>query len=129
MRIQTETEEAISTLAKVEVSENQWQAFLNIWKPLPEARKTKTGGPGNSYTLAATARDFMDDMYHSDYRVAPWTGTSLGVLQAANTYQNHNAIVRNTHRAERNLLAASTGKYAEHTAKTLRQLDKAMSLA
>lgn len=128
MRIETETTEAIHTLAQVEVSEAQWLKFLDIWQPLPEERRTKGGGPGNGWTIANNKREFMDDLYHNDYRVCNWTGTGLGVFQAANTYKNHNTIVRNAHRAERNLLAASRGKFGEHTAETLRQLDKALAL-
>ena len=129
MRIESETAENIHTLASVEVSEKQWAAFLDIWQPLPEERKTKGGGPGNGWTMANNKRDFMDDLYHNDFRVAPWKGTSLGVVQAANTYKNHNSIVRNAHRAERNLIQAATGKFADHTADTLSKLDKAMAMA
>lgn len=40
-------------------------------------------------------RSAIKGLYVSDPRVAPWAGTSWGVLQAVNTFHHHYGIVRN----------------------------------
>jgi len=49
-------------------------------------------------------------LYRSDPRVAPWAGTAHGVLQAVNTYEHHEGVVRGE-RAERNGLKTITGDF------------------
>jgi len=49
-------------------------------------------------------------LYASDPRVAPWAGTVHGVLQAVNTYEHHEGVVRGE-RAERNGLKTITGDF------------------
>jgi len=46
-----------------------------------------------------------------DPRVAPWSGTAHGVLQAVSTYDQHQATVRGSSRAERNNLKTITGEF------------------
>ena len=50
-------------------------------------------------------------MYRHDDRVAPWTGTAHGVLQAVNTYEHHSNIIRGAERSERNMLRTITGDF------------------
>lgn len=38
----------------------------------------------------------MLKLWYYNVRVAPWRGTAYGVLQAANTYNQHEATVRGT---------------------------------
>ena len=60
-----------------------------------------------------THRDKLNDLYFHDGRVAPWKGTGFGVLQAVNTYDQHEGIVRNVSRAERNFRKMATPDYFE----------------
>jgi phage/plasmid-like protein (TIGR03299 family) len=110
----------IKELTSTEVSEKQWQAFLDAYTPLPEVKKTKGGGPGQGYTMAETKRDRLSALYHNDPRVSDWTGTAFGVLQAANTYDNHESIVRGQHsRLERNITMAIKDKRDQKDAEVL----------
>jgi len=49
-------------------------------------------------------------LYRADPRVSPWAGTGHGVLQAVNTYEHHEGVVRGE-RAERNGLKTITGDF------------------
>jgi len=44
--------------------------------------------------MADTKRDSLTTLYRSDPRVSPWAGTAHGVLQAVNTYEHHEGVVR-----------------------------------
>lgn len=52
--------------------------------------------------MADSKRARLDELYVYDPRVAPWTGTAHGVLQAVNTWARHHATVRGSDRADRN---------------------------
>ena len=54
--------------------------------------------------------DTLAGLYWSDPRVSPWAGTAHGVLQAVNTYEHHQGVVRGE-RAERNGLKTITGDF------------------
>ncbi len=60
--------------------------------------------------MADTKRDSLTTLYASDPRVSPWAGTAHGVLQAVNTYEHHEGVVRGE-RAERNGLKTITGDF------------------
>ena len=72
-----------------------------------------TGKPlsSRSLTLIDGKRQALHRLYHHDARVSPWTGTAHGVLQAVNTYEHHEGIIRATTRSERNMLRTITGDY------------------
>lgn len=133
-QVADEMSQEISTLAGTDVTERQWAQFLDEWCPLPDKQTTKTGGPGRSYTMAENRRTFLDEMYHTDQRVAPWAGTAFGVLQAVNTYANHHVIVKRSDsdmdvtaaRVERNMLRTVAGKWAEIDQGTLKTLEKVL---
>jgi len=99
----------VARLCQVEVTHSQWQAFLEAH--IPRVRPT-TGRPltGRSQTMADTKRDSLTTLYRADPRVSPWAGTAHGVLQAVNTYEHHEGIVRGE-RAERNGLKTITGDF------------------
>lgn len=110
----------IKELTSTTVTDRQWSAFLDVYTPLPEVKKTKGGGPGNGYTLAENKRDRLSSLYYNDPRSSDWAGTAFGVLQAVNTYNNHDSIVRGDHsRAERNMQLALRGKVDKSDAKVL----------
>ena len=60
--------------------------------------------------MADTKRDSLTTLYRADPRVSPWAGTAHGVLQAVNTYEHHEGVVRGE-RAERNGLKTITGDF------------------
>ncbi len=51
-------------------------------------------------------------LYRADPRVAPWTETAHGVIQAVNTYEHHEGQVRGD-RAERNNLKTINGEFGQ----------------
>ena len=87
----------------------QWQQFLDLAVP----RTGAEGHPltGRSLTMADTKRCALERLYAHDDRVAPWAGTAHGVLQAVNTFEHHEGIVRGTTRPERNMLRTISGDY------------------
>lgn len=94
--------EQVKQLTNISVSDAQWDAFLDAHAPLPKDK-------GRSLTMATTERDTLTRLFKRDPRVAPWTGTAFGVLQAVNTYVHHEGIVRGASRPERNALRMVTG--------------------
>ena len=52
-----------------------------------------------------------EQLWTRDPRVSPGTGTAHGVLQAVNTYEHHEGVVRGADRAERNNLKTLTDGY------------------
>jgi phage/plasmid-like protein (TIGR03299 family) len=86
-------------------------------------------------TMAENARAEVSRMYRYDSRVAPWTGTAFGVLQAFNTWRHHEQggvagttdDQRNANRAQRNALRAITGETDTEDARVLQVLAVAQS--
>jgi len=64
---------------------------------------------------------FKAQVFRPRTRVAPWAGTAHGVLQAVNTYDAHEGIVRGS-RAERNGLKTITGDFGQLDRNTWRTL-------
>ena len=90
----------VASLCAIEVTEDQWQNFLD--KHIPVAEDTLTG---RGRTMADAKRQQLIELYTEDPRVAPWTGTAHGVLQAVNTYEHHLGTVRGASRSDRNMLS------------------------
>jgi hypothetical protein len=78
---------------------------MDILCPIPNLEdSTQT-----AVTRAENKRGAIAGLYAHDDRVAPWSGTALGVLQAFNTWEHHvNGSSKN--RVERNVLNALSGK-------------------
>jgi len=98
----------VAQLCAITVTPGEWQRFLDVQVPRVDA----SGQPltGRALTLAGTKRDTLAGLYRSDPRFAPWSGTAHGVLQAVNTYDQHNGVTRGD-RAERNSLKTITGEF------------------
>lgn len=98
----------IAALLAVPVTMPQWTRIRDdVLAPIdPDAKTTR------ARTLAEKKRSDLDRLYRWDERVAPWAGTAWGVLQADNTYRQHEQTVRNTTRAERNMINSIEGKTA-----------------
>jgi len=111
----------IEGLAATKVSAKVWGRFLDGLAPAP-----KDGASARAAAMVERKREAMTRLYTSDARVAPWTGTALGVLQAANTFEQHEAHVRGISRPERNALNMVTGAFAKADQSTLDLLAAAM---
>jgi phage/plasmid-like protein (TIGR03299 family) len=101
----------IAQLCATPVTPVEWSMFLDALVP----RYDPTGKrlQGRALTLADRKRDRLQGLYANDQRVAPWAGTAHGVLQAVNTYEHHEGVVRGASRPERNMLRAITGDFAQ----------------
>jgi phage/plasmid-like protein (TIGR03299 family) len=111
-------EAEVRELCATTVTEKQWAAFLDAYAPMPDDK-------GRGRTIAENKRDGLARMYRHDLRAAPWSGTAFGVLQAVDTWTQHEQTVRNVGRAERNMLSIVTGKHAkasDEVATTLRKV-------
>ena len=99
----------VARLCRMEVTHSHWEAFLDAHIPRVH---TSTGQllTGRSQTMADAKRDSLTTLYRSDPRVSPWAGTAHGVLQAVNTYEHHEGVVRGE-RAERNGLKTINGDF------------------
>ena len=86
-----QTEETINTLCQWEVSDKQFADFLAKLSPVPEI---KEGENTRGRTLAISKAETIRELYENDERAAPWRGTAFGVLQATNTYHQHEAPQR-----------------------------------
>ena len=95
----------VRELCAREVTGNQWDRFLTAYSGADPA----VVATGRGATLAANKRDRLAALYRSDSRVAPWAGTAWGVVQAVNTFVQHDQTVRGSSRADRNALRAVTG--------------------
>ncbi|MFI6326510.1 DUF932 domain-containing protein [Nonomuraea sp. NPDC050556] len=112
----------VKQLCETTVSPGQWSRFLDEYAPVP-------ADVGRSRTLAETKRDSLLKLWRYDNRVAPWSGTGWGVLQAVNTYVQHEQTVRGAGRVERNYLRAVTGGVDDLDRATLHTLEKILDRA
>ena len=106
-QVATDFEKEMDELCATVVTDRQ---FDKIVKALTES-KPKPGRPlsARGITMAANKAAAVRRLYSEDPRVAPWKGTAFGVEQAFNTYRQHEGIVRNAVRPERNMLNALDG--------------------
>lgn len=109
----------VRDLCDTKVTDAQWRTFLDAHVPVPDDE-------GRGRTMAQTKRAQLTNLWTHDERVAPWTNTAFGVVQAVNTFTHHVQSVRGTTRPERNMLRAVTGEIDVVDAKTLTALDKVL---
>ena len=108
----------ITQLVAITVPDIKWNDFLDAHLGYRPADK------GKSQTMYDNHRDKLNDLYFNDPRCAPWKGTGFGVLQTVNTYDQHEGIVRNVSRPERNFRKMATPDYFERLdGGTLEQLN------
>jgi len=113
----------VATLCSTPVSSGDWSRFLDLLVP-----RVIDGQPltGRSLTMAENKVERLQRLYRHDPRVAPWSGTAHGVIQAVNTYEHHEATVRGATRPERNMLRAITGDFTALDRATWATLSKAL---
>lgn len=94
---------AADELMGTPVSDSEFERWLDLTVPVPEAKDGKRGTRGQ--TMANTKRAALTDLWTSDAKVSPWRNTAFGVVQADNTYRTWSGIVRGADggRFERNL--------------------------
>jgi len=112
----------IERLTAQKVTPSQWAAVLDALVPNEKDEKGKDLSK-RGVTIANGKRDRLQTMWVSDARVAPWTSTALGVLQAFNTWEHwEKPVHRATIREERNRMDALTGDTDKADAKVLQVL-------
>jgi phage/plasmid-like protein (TIGR03299 family) len=109
----------VKALCELSVSDKTWSAFLDLHVELPKEK-------GRGQTIAITKQDALRRLYRTDERVAPWSGTAFGVLQAVNTFTHHLAPVRGGSRPDRNALRTVTGQIDTLDRTTMETLQKAL---
>lgn len=77
----------VESLARIRVTDLDLSRLLDRVAPVPEEE-------GRSRTMAENMRGKILGLYRTDKRVEPFAGTALGFVQAVNTYENWNGIVR-----------------------------------
>lgn len=112
----------LDELLATEVTAGQFDQIVKAMTD-PKPRDGKPVGV-NAITMAANKAAKIRTLYEFDNRVSPWAGTAFGVEQAFNTYRQHEGIVRNAVRPERNMLTLLDGSGAREDAK----VREAMSL-
>ncbi len=105
----------VAQLCATTVTDRQWAKFLDHHVPLLDPA---SGQPltGRSLTMADKKRTRLEELYRHDHRVSPWAGTAYGVLQAVNTWEHHDSVVRRAGQSER--------KHAPDRRRRLRPLDR-----
>lgn len=118
----TEIEAEIQELSSITVTNKQWFQFLDEYTPIP------VDGKPRAITMAIKKRDALTTMYQTDSRWAPWTGTALGVLQAVDTWTQHERAVRgDTAAVERNMLDLVLGNTAKSNRNVLSTLQAVLA--
>lgn len=84
-----------------------------------ELTKVPADAAQAAITRAENKEAALWSLWRKDERVAPWSGSAFGVVQAVNTYEHHVAFVRGAQRAERNMGKAISGYFDDLDAKTL----------
>lgn len=111
----------VQEMASQDVSGSQWGKFLEMYTPIPNEK-------GRGRTIAENKREALSSLYATDERVAPWSGTAWGVLQAVNTYNQHLRTIRKgVARFERNMLSELKGDNASDDQQARKILEMVLS--
>lgn len=116
--------QTIEDLLKIDVSERDFELWLDEMVPMPDFKETKSGSGGRGYTMAENKRNELSRLWVKDPKVKPWANTAFGIVQASNTYNTWSSTVRNADggRIERNYLNAIEGKTGASDRKALEAL-------
>ena len=94
MHGETDFREELERELAVKVDNAQFERFLDAFIPVNDDDHPK------KKTRSDRKRQEITDLYRNDPRVAEWTGTEFGVVQAANTWQTHMSQLRNATKFE-----------------------------
>lgn len=101
-KMTSEMKRHIRMLSMIKVDQNQFNRILDVMAPIPKTTNKM------SLTRAENKRNSLLTLYRSDERVAAWKGTGLAVLQAFNTYYQHESGT-DKNRLERNMMGTLMG--------------------
>lgn len=108
----------VRRLTSIKVEMREFDLLLDALMPINEDGLSKKAN-----TMNTSRRESIRALYLHDERAAQWNGTAFGVLQAFNTYDHHESIIRaKTNRAEKNMLAAINGAQDERDASVMKVL-------
>jgi phage/plasmid-like protein (TIGR03299 family) len=108
-------------LSELQVSDSEWNRLVKELAPVPELGASSSEKQKREAAKARVKQDELNNLYNSDYRVAPWKGTGLGVFQAFSTHAHHVAG-GNASRGERNRANAIGGATQRHDQRVLAAL-------
>lgn len=114
-------DESVRQLLDIKVTNADWRRFLDAHVEIADDASKA------AITRAENKRGDLTRLYMHDDRVAPWTGTAFGVLQAVDTHRQHVATVqRGSERAERNMLSVVTEKSTKENAMAMQTLSQVL---
>lgn len=114
--------EQVSTLTSIIFTPRDFHRLTEIVVPGERpimGSKNDNGRAWAHWTKVREKREYLEDLYRFDERVAPWTGTAFGAWQAFNTYDQHERKIRSANRVERNQLIVVKGQQDRADAKIL----------
>lgn len=98
----------LERLSAQAVTDNQFQSIVERLVPVDLSMDVRP----QVKARVENKQELLRHIYKNDSRVAPWSGTALGVYQAWNTFQHHYAG-KDSNRVERNMLNGVMGKTKE----------------
>jgi phage/plasmid-like protein (TIGR03299 family) len=124
-QVADETADAIEALVKIDVSDKQLAAWMDLAVPL--VNEDGTPKVKNGLTIAEGKREKLTALTR-DPKVAPWNGTAFGVLQMDNTFRTWEQTVRSATggRLERNFANDALGVTAKADAEAMEILAKVL---
>lgn len=122
---------SVEALMSQKVDKRTFGKFLDAWAPVP------TGEAATKRALGITdrKREELSALWSADQRVEPWKRTAYGVMQAVNTWNQHNTQVKGSAgssnagamRGERTMLNALNGTLEKESANTRELLASVLS--
>lgn len=110
----------IQRLLDIEVTTAEFGRIAESLYPKPKDGEER--GDRAAHTRWETRRDILWDLWRNDPRVAPWTGTGWGALQAFNTYHQHEMPVR-VDRTDRSIDRFVSGDVLKRDTKVVAAID------
>jgi phage/plasmid-like protein (TIGR03299 family) len=110
--------EQVATLSATRFTE-----FVKLTEIIVPGERPETKGDKRAWAHWAKVqkkREYLEDLYRFDERVAPWSGTAFGAWQAFNTYDQHERTLRGNGRVERNQLQVIKGAQQRQDAQILK---------
>lgn len=125
-----ELESTVDALVRTDVSDAQWQAFLDAHPLTSTVGKDGQPKAARGLTNADEVRAQFDQLWNHDQRAATWRGTAWGVLMVDNTWRHWlQGTKGDTDRFERNAERAVKSLVAKEDDATLALLDRVLQTA
>lgn len=113
----------VQRLTSERVSDAEWSHFVELYTAPGNdpAALIDSRSRNNAYRKA----ELLHQLWSTDHRAAPWTGTAYGALAAVNTYAHHYQSIRGSDRHTRNTERVISGKVDNLDTATLHLLTRA----